>query len=818
MIRYLVLFCFLTFTSQAGLPPTTSKVSGDSADITTFKYQFPNFTGTHTGTTISLGVNSIAGGGTGAATKAGGFDALSPMTTSGDLIYGGASGTGTRLAAGTNGYILSMVAGLPAWVSAPAASLQLGVSSISSSVAHAILIDDSGTLNGFSNFKYNNSTGNFNLTGKAIFESDGTTNVPLVVKGIASQATALTQWKNSNGTVLANMNENGYLTSTGLLASGDVTTFGSKVDAASSGSDLFTIKATSGNASGVPLIVKGASSQSAVLTQWQNNNGTILANMNQSGLLTSVGLLSNGTISTVNAPADISSANSDTFAIKATSGNASGVPIIAKGAIAQSASLQQWQNNTGTVLASINSTGQYIGDGSQLTGISGGGITIDSSSITSGGANRVLFESATNKVSENSAFTFDGTAVLSAPNLSAVNTVAANVPLSIKAHASQSGALTQWLNSNGTALLNIDSSGNIAPTTAAQVALNIQGVASQSGNLLNFKNSTGTVLVNFASGGALTVNSNAAATIPVTIQGAASQSGNLLNLKNNTGTVLSNFSSGGALTLNPNVAATVIQVNKGAASQSGDLLQFQNNNGTVLSNFASGGNLSLFPNVAATVPLSIKANASQSGNLTQWLNSNGTALSLINSSGALKHGAFTLPLTDGTNGQMLTTNGSGTVTWANEMQYKRRTTTQSSATNSTAFSTDNTITGFTLSTGLYRVSGVLIFQVATSTSADCKIAFDITTSTVNSMDIHGTGGKIPTTAIGHVSNVLCETDAVTCGALSMPVTATNFAYQLNGLLDVTNAGTLDLLFGANSAVSGAYCQIQPNSFIQLNQM
>ncbi len=44
---------------------------------------------------------TIAQGGTGQTTKAAAFDALSPMTTAGDLITGGASGTGTRLAMGT---------------------------------------------------------------------------------------------------------------------------------------------------------------------------------------------------------------------------------------------------------------------------------------------------------------------------------------------------------------------------------------------------------------------------------------------------------------------------------------------------------------------------------------------------------------------------------------------------------------------------------------------------------------------------------------------------------------------------------------------
>jgi len=38
-----------------------------------------------------------------------------PMTTSGDVIYGGASGTPTRLAAGSNGKVLTMTAGIPAW-------------------------------------------------------------------------------------------------------------------------------------------------------------------------------------------------------------------------------------------------------------------------------------------------------------------------------------------------------------------------------------------------------------------------------------------------------------------------------------------------------------------------------------------------------------------------------------------------------------------------------------------------------------------------------------------------------------------------------
>lgn len=43
----------------------------------------------------------------------GGFE--SPMTTEGDLIIGGVGGVPARLAAGTNGYILRVAAGRPAW-------------------------------------------------------------------------------------------------------------------------------------------------------------------------------------------------------------------------------------------------------------------------------------------------------------------------------------------------------------------------------------------------------------------------------------------------------------------------------------------------------------------------------------------------------------------------------------------------------------------------------------------------------------------------------------------------------------------------------
>lgn len=72
-----------------------------AADVPTLNQ---NTTGTASNVT---GVVAIANGGTGQTTKAAAFDALSPMTTGGDLIYGGAAGTGTRLANGSAGQVLT---------------------------------------------------------------------------------------------------------------------------------------------------------------------------------------------------------------------------------------------------------------------------------------------------------------------------------------------------------------------------------------------------------------------------------------------------------------------------------------------------------------------------------------------------------------------------------------------------------------------------------------------------------------------------------------------------------------------------------------
>jgi hypothetical protein len=87
---------FMAPNGAAGLPSFRAIVS---ADLPTINLNLGGPGGV-------TGVLPVANGGTNGATAAAGFNNLSPMTTAGDIIYGGTSGAGTRLAAGTATQVL----------------------------------------------------------------------------------------------------------------------------------------------------------------------------------------------------------------------------------------------------------------------------------------------------------------------------------------------------------------------------------------------------------------------------------------------------------------------------------------------------------------------------------------------------------------------------------------------------------------------------------------------------------------------------------------------------------------------------------------
>jgi hypothetical protein len=68
----------------------------------------------------NLAAVAINQGGTGATNKTAAFDALSPMTSPGDIIYGISGGSAARLAKGSENQILTISNGLPAWTTSTA--------------------------------------------------------------------------------------------------------------------------------------------------------------------------------------------------------------------------------------------------------------------------------------------------------------------------------------------------------------------------------------------------------------------------------------------------------------------------------------------------------------------------------------------------------------------------------------------------------------------------------------------------------------------------------------------------------------------------
>lgn len=90
----------------AGVPTFRAVVA---ADIPTLNQ---NTTGTASNVT---GTVAIANGGTGQTTASAAFNALSPVTSTGDLIIGNGTNSATRLAIGTNGYVLTSNGSTATW-------------------------------------------------------------------------------------------------------------------------------------------------------------------------------------------------------------------------------------------------------------------------------------------------------------------------------------------------------------------------------------------------------------------------------------------------------------------------------------------------------------------------------------------------------------------------------------------------------------------------------------------------------------------------------------------------------------------------------
>jgi hypothetical protein len=124
----------------------------------------PTWNQNTTGTAANVtGVVAIANGGSGQTTASAAFNALSPITTTGDLILGTGVNTASRLAIGANGYLLTSNGTTASWAAAPAAgvtSFAGGTTGLTPASATTGAITLAGTL-----IVGNGGTGATTLTG-----------------------------------------------------------------------------------------------------------------------------------------------------------------------------------------------------------------------------------------------------------------------------------------------------------------------------------------------------------------------------------------------------------------------------------------------------------------------------------------------------------------------------------------------------------------------------------------------------------------------------------------------------------------------------
>jgi hypothetical protein len=180
-------------------------------------------------------------------------------------------------------------------------------------------------------------------SGRALFVANGTTFVPIIAKGAASQTANLQEWQSSAGSVIARVN-----------SSGDV--FGRLLYAFTTANLSASVNVGTASTGSKGIVVAGQSGQTANLQEWQDSAATTIARVSPSGIISSnVGITNMANIGTY---LDTGS-NTMVFIQR----SASTVGVVVRGAASQTADLQQWQNSAGTVLAKVNNAGTIIGSG-----------------------------------------------------------------------------------------------------------------------------------------------------------------------------------------------------------------------------------------------------------------------------------------------------------------------------------------------------------------------------------------------------------------------------------------------------------------------
>lgn len=422
-----------------------------------------------------------------------------------------------------------------------------------------------------------------------------------MVAGATSQSANLTEWRNVSGTTLASVSSGGRVG----IGTGSPSAPLHVVTEASDGSGILVIGP---NTTNDPEIAISRSSQarvnlrlrgtagSAYLSIWDSING-----ITDKGLIVKANSVGVGGIPV------------NTSGLFVTTTSASTQPLIVRGFASQTADLQQWQNDSATVLAKVTSSGAF-----ENTGTSFNESNPSFKSTYTGGA--------TFYISPRSGDALLGTSTNHWLYLNTNN--AGRISIS-------AGGLVMV---NSTSLT---SQFGVVSSAAGTVATVIRGAASQTADLLKLQSSTPTDVLRVGPDGRTSIlagsadvfatanatfalNTHSTSAIGIVVRGVSSQSGDLQQWQDNSGTVLAMVRSSGAL-FAASVNSTLIANSSDSTVSRINL----NSTGTVISTAT-----------AANVTLTIQnTNATPTGNLTEWKNTGGSVIASIDKDGNASFGS-----------------------------------------------------------------------------------------------------------------------------------------------------------------------------------
>jgi hypothetical protein len=266
--------------------------------------------------------------------------------------------------------------------------------------------------------------GGNSFTEAQIITNTSTTAIPLTLKAIASQTSDMFQLQNSGGAASFGVSSGWSIYTVGQGRFGGNSNLGAQLNVIST------------STTNIGAVVRGASGQSADLLQLQNNSGTGLLNVSNTGSLRTSGAIAAGTLSSIGQFTVIPS-------------SASTVGAVIRGAASQSANYFEIQDSAGSTAVRIASSGQLLAPS----------YTSGAFQVTSAGAMSVGTSSA-----------------VTTTQLLVSSTAATNLGVVIKGAASQSGDLLQVQDSASNIVASIGSSG--AMNLAARLLITAQNSGS----------------------------------------------------------------------------------------------------------------------------------------------------------------------------------------------------------------------------------------------------------------------------------------------------------------------------------------------------